>query len=606
MRRRSETLGIVTAETRSASAASVSPSSPNAVELAASLELYGHALLWFVAGVVLLLMIAVAVPVLGLTGNALWLSFFFFTRQDVPFLLLFLLPLFIGARTADGRDATWLEVLSRPRAVFAVALLLLAVCWAGHRIVLQDYDLARDEQMANFDAYIFSHGRLFWPLPDYWRPLALALNQTFILPIGNHEAWVSEYLPVNAAFRAAVGMIAPQSLASPLLAAVGALALWRISLRLWPEDAQTRAVALLFYAGSSQVVITAMTAFAMTAHLALDLVWLALFLRDRKSAHVGAVSVGFFATGLHQPIFHPLFVLPFIGWLAVQRRWRLFGFYAASYALIGAFWIAWPIWLSAHGVSPVPADSSHGVGVVGRLTTMLFAPNVGSLWLMALNLIRFVTWQHLLLMPLLIVGLGVAWREPGLARVLAIGLLLPLPVMLILQADQGFGWGYRYVHSELGNACLLGAYGWRELAVRGVSLQRALLATSVATFALLIPGHASMANRLVEPWVEIDRAITRGGAGVAIVDDDAAVFSSSLVINRPDLSNRPIRLLASKLHPADMFGLCKLGPLTFVDAKQLRPLNDLLGSKPRSPYDGAEGALETEARRLRCNVLVPA
>src|SRR5260370_27161968 len=131
-----------------------------------------------------------------------------------------------------------------------------------------------------------------------------------------------------------------------------------------------------------------MHAFAKSGHLALFSVWRALFPQNRKLSLVGAVLVGFRATGLHQPVFHPLFVLPFMWLLIAQRRWRLVSFYAIGYGFICAFWFAWPIWVSSHGVAPIPPHSGEGVNFLERLSNRLVAPDLGSLWLMALNLLR--------------------------------------------------------------------------------------------------------------------------------------------------------------------------------------------------------------------------
>jgi hypothetical protein len=47
------------------------------------------------------------------------------------------------------------------------------------------------------------------------------------------------------------------------------------------------------------------------------------------------------------------------------------------------------------------------------------------------------------------------------------GLLLPLAVMTAILPYQGHGFGYRYLHAQMGDAALLGAYGWQRLG-RGV------------------------------------------------------------------------------------------------------------------------------------------
>ena len=71
-------------------------------------------------------------------------------------------------------------------------------------------------------------------------------------------------------------------------------------------------MALLLLVLSGQVLFAGMTAFAMPAHLFVNLLWLWLFLADRRRTDLVALAVGFVGTGLHQPLFHPLFVLPFL------------------------------------------------------------------------------------------------------------------------------------------------------------------------------------------------------------------------------------------------------------------------------------------------------
>lgn len=91
----------------------------------------------------------------------------------------------------------------------------------------------------------------------------------------------------------------------------------------------------------------------MTAHLTLNLIWLWLFLRDDKIGHGAAICVGFLASGLHQLIFHPLFVAPFIVRLWASGRRPLALTYVVSYAAICLFWISyWQIVLEWQGMSP--------------------------------------------------------------------------------------------------------------------------------------------------------------------------------------------------------------------------------------------------------------
>ncbi len=535
------------------------------------------------------------------------LAFILFTRQDIfiTFGVIFVAALSKPRIDNVCKDEKWSDYLSRPLILILFATFLIALCHAGHHLVFFDRDLSGDEQMANFDAQIFAHGRLFEAIPPFWRPFTRALNdKMFILPIGDHEAWVSGYLPINAAMRTAVGMLVDRSFTSPLLVGVGFLALWRVGERLLPDSPPARAVALLLYAGSSQIIVTGMTSFAMSGHLALNLLWLALFLENRRATHIGAAIVGFLATGLHQPLAHPLFVLPFMGLIAAQRRWRLLAFYGMSYALISAFWLAWPIWISAHGAGAIPPHSGTDVNFLDRLLTAVGTPNLRGLTLMAANLLRFAAWQHLLLLPLLALGISVTWRGDPLARALAIGLLLPIPVMFILLPYQGNGWGYRYLHGVIGNACLLGGYGWRALEAKGLSLRSAFRQSSLATFLLVIPAHAYMARQWAAPFAQVARSIAASKAAIVIIGDDTTSFGMDLLTNRPDLSNRPIKLAASQLVPSDMRALCGFGSVSFFDTPQTGRINEFILGRA-GPTSGRLVALADEARRLDC-VVVPA
>lgn len=524
-----------------------------------------------------LLAVALIGMIVDPTHDKRQFTVFLFVRQDLaPAILLTLLARFGLAPEGPARGA-WMDPIARRPWIVALALML--GCWAGHHLLLAGYDLTRDEQMASFDAYIYRHGRLFWPIAPEWRPMADALNQLFILPIADRQAWISAYLPVNAMAHALTAMLGDGGLASPLFTAIGALALWRITLRLWPDDIGARAVALLLYAGSSQVVLLGMTGHAMAGHLALNLVWLALFLRGGTAGHAGAMLVGFLATGLHQPLFHPLFVLPFLIALLFDRRWTLMLAYGGAYLLIGLFWLAWPNVIVDLAGGPLASLSSTGdrMSYADRLRDLLAALEPGSLWVMAMNLLRFAVWQHLLLLPLAGAGIALGWRAPTIRPLLA-GILLHIVIVGLLLAFQGHGWGYRYLHGVIGSFCLLGAQGWHGL--RGQWPGERLWAWgNAATFLLALPIHMAMAAWLTLPYARVAERIDRLPQAVAIIDDNAVTFGNDLVVNRPDLSNRPIRLLAAYLTRDQARALCRTRSVAFVDADMLRPIAQALGAQ---------------------------
>jgi len=523
----------------------------------------------------ILLTIGLVTAVSGILQEKEQFAVFLFMQQDRFIAIAIALWIRFGLKPGaqlQGR-ASWMQVIAFHPWIFGLGLCIL--CWVGHHLLLLGHDLTRDEQMASFDAQIFASGQLYFPIPPAWHPVSEALNQLFILPIAERASWVSAYLPVNAAARALLLVIGDPGLTSPLFTACGMLALWRITVRLWPDDSGARAAVLLLYAGSSQVFLLGMTAYAMAGHLALNLIWLALFLRGGW-CHVIAIAIGFLATGLHQPIFHPLFVLPFFMSLLWQKRLMLTALYCGAYLVIGLFWLDWPNLIAASAGGAMQAVSATGdhFSYADRVIGMLRVWSPASLCLMAMNLLRFVSWQHLLMLPLSVAGTCLAWRAP-MVRPLAGGILLTIVVVGILLAYQGHGWGYRYLNGIIGNVCLLGGFGWRAL--RGVWPNDRFWAWSnFANFALLIPLHAWMASHITAPYARVSNEIGIIPADIAVIDDGAAAFAGDLVINTPDLSNRPVRLLATSLAVEQIAALCATRKIVFIGRRDMAAIAEVI------------------------------
>ncbi|AEG50403.1 hypothetical protein Sphch_2763 [Sphingobium chlorophenolicum L-1] len=501
---------------------------------------------------VMLFLIALFVPQVRL----LWVTTKLLVQQDLWLLEAFLIlsvPLFVSVRPMSRE---WR--LSRHHMLLA-ALALVALCYLGHRLLLMGYDLSRDEQMASFDAAIFSHGRLAWPLPPAWQKDAAALNLEFMLPVGQPIAWVSAYLPFNAALRAAIGMIADPALTGPLLTAGSLLLIWSIAKRVWPEDREAPTIAALLLLGSGQFVITGMTAYAMPGHLFFNLLWLRLFLADRRLCDGLAILVGFVATGLHQPLFHPMFVAPFLLLPLLERRWLRFAIFSLGYGAIGIFWLSWPIFIHGLVAGPASVTAAAGTDYLSRLL-QVFSLTIANPTLTAANMLRFCTWQHLFLLPLMAIGFR-AVRENRLAAAVAASFLLPIFVMAIILPYQGIGFGYRYLHGLLGNSVLLALFGWQKLKGRHEEMRPVILRATVASLLVLLPMQAWMAHARYAPFARASTQIEQSGADYFLIKATAGPLTHDLVLNRPDLSNRPLRLQAEEINdmPALARRICHSG-----------------------------------------------
>jgi hypothetical protein len=489
----------------------------------------------------------------------------FFVEQDLvclaaSALLLLAMPLV----RSPSFVAAWAAALERRAGCVALALAVLAVAVAaaGTYAVFRGFALSRDEIMAEFDATILRSGRLVASVPLEWRDLRRALVPEFLVPVPGAAVWMSNYLPGNAALRALVGLVVDPGLTSPLLVGVAILALYGVARRLWPSRPDAVVVGLVLLASSSQLLVTGMTAYAMTAHLALNMVWLWLFLRDDRLGHAGALGVGFLACGLHQVVFHPLFVAPFILRLMTQRRIRLSLTYVLAYAAIGVFWIAyWRLVLEDAGISQSDATQVGAQWFLHRGLQMFMDFRPDAVGLMVINGLRFVAWQHVLLVPLAFAAACAVRDDVGIARPLAAGIALTLAAMLVLMPYQGHGWGYRYLHGLLGNVCILAGYGWITVtagagqSVRAVARAVVGLATVFALLVML-PIHVIQAERFMAPYRNAHAAIERAPTDLVLVDRSGLMFAADLVRNDPFLRNRPKVLDLGFLEDAQLRDLC--------------------------------------------------
>lgn len=526
------------------------------------------------------------------------LSIFYLRRQDQWLLLVGAATLILCFWSLPDRRTA---LAANWRLALAVGVIMALAAFVGHYGILSSYDLSRDEQLANFDAAILAKGHLLASLPARWQDHTDALNATFMYPTAHRVAWASGYLPVNAVLRASIGVIAAPEFTGPLMTLFGALALWACARRIWPESREAPIVALLLYLGSGQIWLNGMTAYAMPAHLTVNLCWLWLVLRRAWWADVSALALGFFAVGLHQIHYHPLFAAPILLLVLLERNWRRAAFFALGYLMIGLFWQWWTYWnaaLAAGGA--VSADSVHANSLGGLIDNLAKIegqriPN------MAANLFRLIAWEHLLLVPLVLLGIRAA--RDRLAAALVAGIVLTLLVRFIALPYQGHGLGYRYIHGLIGNLILLAVYGWVSLG-DDIGRWRALLLRSTAASCLvLLPLQAWMTHEFYATHAEVSRRIDAASADYAVVGDDGVPFFSDLVRNSPFLDNRPIRLIREELDPRLQAQICAGRPsIALVGSDVLRPITDYFEMPPALAADAANRDVAEKLRVLGCRV----
>ena len=479
----------------------------------------------------------------------------FFLQGDILPLLAAGLCLALVAQPSmrlGAARASWIAALVERRgwAICAATALIVGLgAYVGWHTLYQRYPLAMDEFWAQFDADIFGRGRLLAELPARWRPFAPALQPAWPLLTPDDQYWSSRYLPVNAAFRALAGALGSSALAGPFWAALSIVTVYGLARRLWPQRRDAALVSALLLATSPQLFITAMSPYAMSAHLALNLVWLWLFLGRRAWSQALAPIAAFAATGLHQLIFHPLFAAPFVLGLWLERRWRAAIFHTGAYVLVCLFWsFYWTMAMGGLGIAPVVAGRL-GTGWTLQIAAQLIASHgPGDLGLMSLNLLRFIAWQNPLAVALGALGAVHAARTRDRVFLpLAAGLILTVAAMAAIMPFQGHGWGYRYLHGFLGSLCLLAGLAWVRLTparseALGETAARPWAAIGVScAFCLIfaLPLRARQTFDLIRPSARAQAAIEGAGAEVVVVDPAGLDYGESFVRNDPFLEIGP-------------------------------------------------------------------
>ncbi|MET0361721.1 MAG: MFS transporter, partial [Sphingobium sp.] len=382
---------------------------------------------------------------------------------------------------------------------------------------------------------------------------------------------------------------------------------WHNARKLLPERQDAVLVVMLMALSSAQLLVTAMTPYAMTSHFALDMVWLALILRGGAVAGGLAAAVLILAAGLHQWHFPILFAGPFILWLFWRRRWALALGQTGAVVVAVALWATlWPM-LLAHLLGPPLGGAARGAPEVDDKMYSLF--DRLSKWQPLLNVARLMAWNNMLLLPLSALSLAglphmvvrlvrrprsAAWlREPSI--------LLPLwGVILIGIATalyQGYGWGFRYMHGAVGVLCLLAGHGWIWLSPDGRRPLRLIWAGSAISL-VAAAWQLVTTEQHVRPYARTLAAMRASDADAVLVDVRGGYFMTDLVRFDQGRLGRPAILALTMMDKDDIRALCASHRVALMDRGQFWAL----GVHQVGPigYDPRVDVLRAELDALDC------
>jgi hypothetical protein len=413
-------------------------------------------------------------------------------------------------------------------AVWLIAIVVFLLTAAGTSFVFHRYALSADENMVDFQARIFLSGKLRQEVPAFWQPMVRLITPTHAVYFPSIHSWNSGYLPVYSVFRATLMPLGLEWLTNPVFAAISVLAIAGIARRIWPDDPRKTVLAAGLLAASSQFLVMSMTAYAMPAHLALNLVWLWLYSDPAKRRFWLAPFVGVAALGLHQPFFHALFVIPFLVRLILDRRLKIGLFFALIYSIGIVCWFAW--WRHFQ-------PNFTGVGSKG--TFGLYHTTATIQFMYLAFLLGWLAFPLVLLIPL---GFAHIRAAPPLLRDAAASCLLTFGFYVFVRLDQAHGWGDRYFHGALGCLILVAVAGWDSLSAKlGKRSAVTFVGAGLAAALLLqLPLRCFQAEEFVRPYARAADVFHHIDADIIVFQPCMAWYSNDLLRNDPFLQQRPI------------------------------------------------------------------
>lgn len=445
--------------------------------------------------------------------------------------------------------------------VYLLAAAAFAIATVGYFVVFHEYSLTADENMADWQARIFLSGHLRAVIPPFWEPMVRLIMPVHAYYLPQFHSWNSGYLPVYAAIRAAFMAGGLESLVNPICAGLSVCLMAAIARQIWPNDKLKPLLAGALLAASSQFLVMSMTAYAMPAHLALNLLWLWLYLDPQKRRFWLAPLVGVAALGLHQPFFHALFVTPFLARLVWDRRWKTSAYFALIY-LTGIFcWYAW--W--QHFMTDFSGGGSRSAFGVHHYTWMI----------QVIYLSLVVGWIALPLPLLSLLGFAHLRRQKPVLWDAAFSCLLTFSFYIFVRLDQAHGWGDRYFHGTIGCLILVALVGWDALAQRvgrGWAGQFVIVGLALSLF-VQFPLRCYQAEEFVAPYAYAAADLQNSRADIVGFNPLEGWYISDLVRNDPFLQHRPIIVSIYSLQDREAARLQKRFPVRrLVGKKELKQL----------------------------------
>ena len=413
----------------------------------------------------------------------------------------------------------------------------LAICAV---VVYHDYPLAMDEYAAVFQSKVFASGSLAAKVPPDlvdWL-VVRGFNGTFLVASPENGRIIEAYWPGFALLLAPFQFLTVPWLCNPLLSGLSVLLIYWITREIC-MDRRAGGWAMLFALASGAFLADGISYYSMQAHMAANLVFVALLIRPSVNRAFTAGLVGSLALILHNPVPHALFAIPWIVALAFtseQRRYLvpLLVGYMPGVAL-GIGWLVFRAETGSGG-AVLAAIDAIGSGVIVWPNALLLNNRIAAL-------VKMCVWAMPSLFALALLGC-VLRRADSRVRLLVSSAILTFVAYLFVRFDQGHGWGYRYFHSAWGvvpilAGCAMGdrpETNWRLVSFAG--------ATAILSLLLLIPFQMGQINQFITQHLAQLAPPTRPGNNVYFIHPLGGYYLADMIRFDPMLRNKDLFLVS--------------------------------------------------------------
>jgi hypothetical protein len=441
-----------------------------------------------------------------------------------------------------------------------VALCTVVVLGIGARFAYFAHPLSMDEYAAVFQSEIFAAGRLSGQFPpillDWLVPPPF--KNVFIAASSQSGAVASAYWPGFALVLTPFTLLEMGWLCNPVIGGLTLVASHRLALDLF-EDRTAAGFVTLFVVASTAVTINSISFYSMSTHLLLNIVFAICLLRRTALSALLAGLVGGLALVLHNPVPHLLFAAPWLLWvLTQQNRFTLLACLAVGYApcalVLGFGWNMFLRALKAESVVGSAATSLNSSPAIAleaawRLVDRMFQlPNLQVLFARVIGIAKLWLWAVPGLLILAAYGL---WRKREDVRftLLAASLICTFIGYLFFPANQGHGWGFRYVHSAwialplLAVAPLLMSDGYGKTKLK-LDIAGYAAGCAVASLLLILPLRLYQTHQFMSAHLQQTPQADSGDAVLVIVDPGLGYYAQDLVQNDPFLRTGPLMMIS--------------------------------------------------------------